>query len=51
VNKRLKSDDSGGKTQPSFLFILADDWRNSGAIFSHTQRIDCLFLATHLTRR
>jgi len=36
---------------PSFLFILADDWRNSGAIFSHTQRIDCLFLATHLTRR
>ena len=26
MNKRLKSDDSGGKTQPSFLFILADDW-------------------------
>jgi hypothetical protein len=26
-------------------------WRNSGAIFSHTQRIDCLFLAAYLTRR
>ncbi|WP_348654047.1 hypothetical protein, partial [uncultured Psychrobacter sp.] len=25
-------------------------WRNSGAIFSHTQRIDCLFLATYLTQ-
>jgi hypothetical protein len=26
-------------------------WRNSGAIFSRTQRIDCMFLTSYLTLR
>ena len=46
----------------SYFVYLGDDceqvlatplcylWCNSCAIFSHTQRIDCLFLATYLTR-